>query len=140
MGKDSTSVHVHSLVLGLKPHSDGNASTSRKKCGRSSNSRMMIHGCRVPVIPEAIPINIAEQGASCTGDTVSIMSNGLFKSPIQRAVIHSERRGFLWQCSVPQIQRTKQFVNRGGKRTTVAAGRGAGFGGSTPRGPAASAA
>ncbi|XP_042974879.1 flavonol synthase/flavanone 3-hydroxylase-like [Carya illinoinensis] len=39
--------------------------------------------CRVPIIPEALFINV--------GDQVEIMSNGIFKSPVHRVVTNSER-------------------------------------------------
>ncbi|XP_050204214.1 protein SRG1-like [Mercurialis annua] len=75
----------HDLVLGLKPHSDSSVITIVLQDSAVEGLQYLKDNqwFKVPIIPEALLINIGEQA--------EIMSNGLFKSPIHRVVINPER-------------------------------------------------
>ncbi|XP_055960300.1 jasmonate-induced oxygenase 4-like [Mercurialis annua] len=75
----------YDLVLGLKPHSDSSAITFVLQDTEVEGLQILKDDqwFRVPIIPEALLINI--------GDQVEIMSNGMFKSPVHRVVINPER-------------------------------------------------
>ncbi|KAJ9163037.1 hypothetical protein P3X46_022757 [Hevea brasiliensis] len=78
----------HHLVLGLKSHSDGSVITIVLQDKEVEGLQFLKDDqwFRVPIIPEALLINIGEQA--------EILSNGLFKSPIHRVVINPERERF----------------------------------------------
>ncbi|GFY99680.1 2-oxoglutarate (2OG) and Fe(II)-dependent oxygenase superfamily protein [Actinidia rufa] len=73
-------------VLGLKPHSDGSAITILLQDREVDGLQILKDDeqwIRVPIIPHALLVNV--------GDQIEIMSNGIFKSPVHRAVTNSER-------------------------------------------------
>lgn len=72
------------LVLGLKPHADGSAITLVLPDREVEGLQFLRDGqwFRVPTIPDALLINV--------GDQVEMMSNGIFKSPMHRAVTNAE--------------------------------------------------
>ncbi|KAI8570612.1 hypothetical protein RHMOL_Rhmol01G0049100 [Rhododendron molle] len=73
------------LTLGLKPHADGSTITFLLQDEEVEGLQILQDGqwFRVPIVPHAILINV--------GDQAEIMSNGMFKSPVHRAVTNSER-------------------------------------------------
>lgn len=73
------------LVVGLKPHMDRSAITVLLQDGGVEGLQVLIDDkwVRVPIIPHAFVINL--------GAPMQIMSNGIFKSPIHRAVTNSEK-------------------------------------------------
>ncbi|XP_028760760.1 codeine O-demethylase [Neltuma alba] len=73
------------LVLGLKPHSDGSAITLLLQDENVEGLQIFKDNnwLKVPIIPEALVVNV--------GDQMEIMSNGIFESPMHRAVINSEK-------------------------------------------------
>ncbi|XP_050204164.1 2-oxoglutarate-dependent dioxygenase 11-like [Mercurialis annua] len=78
----------HNQVLGLKPHSDASAITIVLQDKEVEGLQILKDDqwFQVPVVPEALLINI--------GDQIEIMSNGSFKSPIHRVVINPEKERF----------------------------------------------
>ncbi|XP_031262801.1 protein SRG1-like [Pistacia vera] len=72
-------------VLGCKPHADGTALTILLQDKEVEGLQVQKDNqwYRVPVIPEALVINLGDQG--------EIMSNGIFKSPVHRVVTNKER-------------------------------------------------
>ncbi|RZC93694.1 hypothetical protein C5167_016323 [Papaver somniferum] len=74
------------LVYGLKPHTDGGAITVLLQDPQVEG--LQVHKndqwVSVPCMPGALVVNI--------GDQLHIMSNGIFKSPLHRAVTNTERR------------------------------------------------
>ncbi|KAK6945173.1 Isopenicillin N synthase-like, Fe(2+) 2OG dioxygenase domain [Dillenia turbinata] len=73
-------------VLGLKPHSDGSAITIVLQDKEVEGLQILKDDqwFKVPIIPHALLINL--------GDLGEIMSNGVFKSPVHRAVTNSEKK------------------------------------------------
>ncbi|MCL7051252.1 hypothetical protein MKW94_021960, partial [Papaver nudicaule] len=73
------------LVYGLKPHTDGGAITILLPDPEVRG--LQVHKddqwVSVPCMPGALLVNI--------GDTLQVMSNGIFKSPLHRAVTNTER-------------------------------------------------
>ncbi|KAH6828900.1 2-oxoglutarate and oxygenase superfamily protein [Perilla frutescens var. hirtella] len=73
-------------VLALKPHADGSAITILLQDDRDVRGLQLLkdnHWFWVPIIPHALLVNI--------GDQLEILSNGICKSPVHRAVTNSER-------------------------------------------------
>ncbi|XP_058114291.1 protein SRG1-like [Magnolia sinica] len=73
------------LVLGIKSHSDGCAITILLQDNSVDGLEVFKDGkwIKIPAIPHALLVNI--------GDQLEIMSNGIFKSPVHRAVTNSEK-------------------------------------------------
>ncbi|KAI3916849.1 hypothetical protein MKX01_011485 [Papaver californicum] len=73
------------LVYGLKAHTDGGAITILLPDHEVRGLQVHKNGqwVSVPCMPEALLVNI--------GDALQVMSNGIFKSPLHRAVTNSER-------------------------------------------------
>ncbi|XP_054805052.1 codeine O-demethylase-like [Prosopis cineraria] len=73
------------FVLGLKPHADGSAITFLLQHHEVEGLQILRDNnwFKVPIIPEALLVNV--------GDQIEIMSNGIFKSPVHRAVINSDK-------------------------------------------------
>ncbi|KAJ8767952.1 hypothetical protein K2173_020892 [Erythroxylum novogranatense] len=73
------------LILGLKPHTDGSTLTFLLQDKEVEGLQLLKDNewFRVPIIPHALFVNV--------GDQIEIMSNGIFKSPLHRAVTNSER-------------------------------------------------
>ncbi|PIN22215.1 Iron/ascorbate family oxidoreductase [Handroanthus impetiginosus] len=73
------------LVFGLKPHADGSGLTFLLQDKQVRGLQLMKdnHWFSVPIMPHALVVNV--------GDQLEIMSNGIFKSPVHRAVASSER-------------------------------------------------
>ncbi|KAG8367472.1 hypothetical protein BUALT_Bualt16G0075600 [Buddleja alternifolia] len=73
------------LVLGLKPHADGSGITILLQDKEVEGLQLLKENqwFRVPIIPHALIVNI--------GDQLEIMSNGILKSPVHRALTNSER-------------------------------------------------
>ncbi|XVE98424.1 hypothetical protein REPUB_Repub03eG0105300 [Reevesia pubescens] len=98
------------LVLGVKPHADGSAITMLLQDKEVEGLQFLKDDqyVRVPIIPEALLINV--------GDQVEIMSNGIFKSPVHRVVTNSEKeRITLAVFCVPHpdqdIQPVEELIN-----------------------------
>ncbi|XP_057514571.1 protein SRG1-like [Actinidia eriantha] len=72
-------------VLGLKPHSDKSGMTVLLQDKEVEGLHVLKDDqwFRVPIIPHALVINV--------GDQMQIMTNGIIKSPIHRAVTNSEK-------------------------------------------------
>ncbi|KAL9223952.1 hypothetical protein vseg_000034 [Gypsophila vaccaria] len=72
-------------VLGLKPHSDGTLITILLQDKYVDGLQILRDDqwYRVPVIPDALLINV--------GDQLEIMTNGILKSPVHKAVIDKEK-------------------------------------------------
>ncbi|XP_074281177.1 codeine O-demethylase-like [Silene latifolia] len=72
-------------VLGLKPHSDGTLITILLQDKDVEGLQVLKDDqwYKVPVIPNALVINV--------GDQLEIMSNGILKSPVHRAMIDKEK-------------------------------------------------
>ncbi|XP_061368359.1 protein SRG1-like [Gastrolobium bilobum] len=72
-------------VLGLKPHADGSIITFLLQDKEVEGLQVLKDNqwFKVPVIPDALVINV--------GDQLEIMSNGIFRSPVHRAVINAEK-------------------------------------------------
>ncbi|KAL8037444.1 hypothetical protein ABFX02_11G040400 [Erythranthe guttata] len=72
------------LVHGLKPHADGSGLTILLQDDKVEGLQMLKDDqwFRVPVMPYALLVNI--------GDQLEIMSNGLYKSPVHRALTNAE--------------------------------------------------
>ncbi|PHT33433.1 hypothetical protein CQW23_25233 [Capsicum baccatum] len=73
------------LIHGLKPYADGSAITILLQDKEVGGLQILKDDkwYRVPIMPYALLVNI--------GDQVEIMSNGLLKSPVDRAVTNSEK-------------------------------------------------
>nr|XP_009797810.1 PREDICTED: protein SRG1 isoform X1 [Nicotiana sylvestris] len=73
------------LVRGLKPHADGTAITILLHDKEVEGLQVLKDNkwYRVPIMPYALLVIV--------GDQVEIMSNGLLKSPVHRAVTNSEK-------------------------------------------------
>ncbi|XP_057767954.1 protein SRG1-like [Salvia miltiorrhiza] len=72
-------------VLGLKPHADGSAMTILLQ-DRDVRGLQLLKDNQwfwVPSMPHSLLVNI--------GDQLEIMSNGIYRSPVHRAVTNSER-------------------------------------------------
>lgn len=71
------------IVLGLKPHADGSGITILLQDEEVEGLQMLKDDrwYRVPIIPHAFLVNIGEQ--------LEILSNGIIKSPMHRAVTNS---------------------------------------------------
>ncbi|KAK4265271.1 hypothetical protein QN277_026345 [Acacia crassicarpa] len=72
-------------VLGLKSHADGSAMTLLLQDPNVEGLQILRDNnwFKVSIIPDALVVNV--------GDQMEMMSNGVFKSPIHRAVINSEK-------------------------------------------------
>ncbi|KAJ4709094.1 2-oxoglutarate (2OG) and Fe(II)-dependent oxygenase superfamily protein [Melia azedarach] len=72
-------------VIGVKPHADGSAFTIllQDKEVEGLQFQKENQWYRVPIIPEALVINV--------GDQAEIMCNGIFKSPVHRVVTNLEK-------------------------------------------------
>ncbi|XP_073132302.1 protein LATERAL BRANCHING OXIDOREDUCTASE 1-like [Henckelia pumila] len=72
-------------VLGLKPHADGSGITILLQDEEVEGLQMLKDDrwYRVPIMPHALVVNV--------GDQLEIMSNGIIKSPMHRAVTNSVR-------------------------------------------------
>ncbi|EOA14754.1 hypothetical protein CARUB_v10028050mg [Capsella rubella] len=72
-------------VLGLKPHSDGSAFTLLIPDKNVEGLQFLKDGkwYKASIIPHNIMINV--------GDTMEIMSNGIYKSPVHRVVLNREK-------------------------------------------------
>ncbi|KAL3840737.1 hypothetical protein ACJIZ3_025328 [Penstemon smallii] len=75
-------------VLGLKPHADGSGITIllQDKQLQGLQVKKDDKWYQVPIMPQALLINL--------GDQLEIMSNGILKSPVHRALTSSERERF----------------------------------------------
>lgn len=88
------------LVLGVKAHTDGSALTILLQDKEMEGLQVFIDDkwVKVPVLPYALIVNL--------GDQMEIMSNGILKSPLHRAVTNSERmRISLAIFQIPEIER-----------------------------------
>ncbi|XP_027904050.1 codeine O-demethylase-like [Vigna unguiculata] len=72
-------------VLGLKTHADGSTITFLLQDKEVEGFQVLKDHkwFKVPIIPDALVINV--------GDQIEIMSNGIFRSPIHRAVVNAEK-------------------------------------------------
>ncbi|XP_022871571.1 protein SRG1-like [Olea europaea var. sylvestris] len=72
-------------VLGLKPHADATTVTILLQDEEIEGLQVMKDDkwFRVPIIPGALLVNV--------GDQIEIMSNGIFKSPVHRALTNSKK-------------------------------------------------
>ncbi|AET03646.1 2OG-Fe(II) oxygenase family oxidoreductase [Medicago truncatula] len=72
-------------ALGLKPHSDSSSITFLLQDNKVEGLQVLKDNqwFKVPIIHDAIVINV--------GDLMEIMSNGIFQSPIHRAVVNEEK-------------------------------------------------
>ncbi|KAL6221324.1 hypothetical protein ACLB2K_009075 [Fragaria x ananassa] len=72
-------------VFGLKPHIDASGMTLLLQDKEVEGLQVLVDGIwvRVPIVPAAIVVNL--------GGQTQIMSNGIFKSPVHRAVTNPER-------------------------------------------------
>lgn len=73
------------LVHGVKPHADGSAITILLQDEEVEGLQFLKDNqwFRVPITPHALIVNV--------GDQIEVMSNGIFKSPLHRAVTNSEK-------------------------------------------------
>ncbi|PIA38209.1 hypothetical protein AQUCO_02800107v1 [Aquilegia coerulea] len=73
------------LVDGIKPHTDGGGITILLQDKEVEGLQVFKDGewIKVPIVPHALVVNIADQ--------MEIMSNGMFMSPMHRAVTNSEK-------------------------------------------------
>ncbi|KAA0047619.1 codeine O-demethylase-like [Cucumis melo var. makuwa] len=88
------------LVLGVKAHTDGSALTILLQDKEMEGLQIFVDDkwVKVPVLPYALVVNL--------GDQMEIMSNGILKSPMHRAVTNSERlRISLAMFQIPEIER-----------------------------------
>ncbi|XP_020218690.1 protein SRG1 [Cajanus cajan] len=71
-------------VLGLKPHADGSVITFLLQDKQEEGLQVLKDDqwFKVPIVPHALLINV--------GDQMEILSNGIFRSPVHRAVINAE--------------------------------------------------
>ncbi|KAK9055123.1 hypothetical protein SSX86_026205 [Deinandra increscens subsp. villosa] len=72
-------------VLGVKPHADSSAITLLLQDEEVEGLQVLKDDrwFGVPIVPDALTINV--------GDQIEIMSNGIFKSPVHRVVVDSEK-------------------------------------------------
>lgn len=94
------------LVIGVKPHADASAFTYLLQDKQVEGLQFLKDSqwYRVPLNPEALVIN--------AGDYAEIMSNGIFKSPVHRAVTNSERKRMsLAVFCIPNPDREIEPVN-----------------------------
>ncbi|KAH9680847.1 Fe2OG dioxygenase domain-containing protein [Citrus sinensis] len=94
------------LVIGVKPHADASAFTYLLQDKQVEGLQFLKDNqwYRVPLNPEALVIN--------AGDYAEIMSNGIFKSPVHRAVTNSERKRMsLAVFCIPNPDREIEPVN-----------------------------
>nr|KYP64930.1 Protein SRG1 [Cajanus cajan] len=72
-------------VLGLRPHADGSTITFLLQDKQVEGLQVLKDDqwFKVPIIPDALVINV--------GDQIEILSNGIFWSPVHRAVIDAEK-------------------------------------------------
>ncbi|KAK9083226.1 hypothetical protein Scep_029697 [Stephania cephalantha] len=75
-------------VYGIKPHADGGAITLVLQDKEVEGLQVFKDGkwIKVPVLPDAILINVADQ--------IEIMSNGVYKSPVHRVITNLEKERF----------------------------------------------
>lgn len=88
------------LVLGVKAHTDGSALTVLLQDTEVEGLQFFVDDqwLNVPVLPHALLVNL--------GDQMQIMSNGILKSAMHRAVTNSERmRISLAMFHMPDIER-----------------------------------
>ncbi|XP_038889717.1 codeine O-demethylase-like isoform X2 [Benincasa hispida] len=88
------------LVLGVKAHTDGSALTILLQDKEMEGLQVFVDDkwVKVPALPYALIVNL--------GDQMEIMSNGILKSPLHRAVTNSERmRISLAMFHIPEIER-----------------------------------
>ncbi|KAK4431789.1 protein SRG1 [Sesamum alatum] len=73
------------LVIGLKPHADGSGMTILLQDEQVEGLQLLKDDqwFRVPIMPYALMVNI--------GDQLEIISNGIFRSPVHRALTNSTR-------------------------------------------------
>ncbi|KAI7735749.1 hypothetical protein M8C21_015406 [Ambrosia artemisiifolia] len=73
-------------VVGLKPHTDGSAFTFVLQDKEVEGLQVLKDGkwFGVPIVPDALMINVGEQ--------IEIMSNGIFKSPVHRAMVNTKNQ------------------------------------------------
>ncbi|KAI3446849.1 hypothetical protein Pfo_003514 [Paulownia fortunei] len=73
------------LVLGLKPHADGSGITILLQDKEVEGLQLLKDNqwFWIPIMPHALLVNV--------GDQLEIMSNGIFRSPVHKAVTSSER-------------------------------------------------
>ncbi|KHN33717.1 Codeine O-demethylase [Glycine soja] len=97
-------------VLGVKPHADGSTITFLLQDKEVEGLQVLKDDqwFKVPIIPDALVINV--------GDQIEIMSNGIFRSPIHRAVINSEKERltvamFCLTDSEKEIKPVEKLVN-----------------------------
>ncbi|KAJ3695512.1 hypothetical protein LUZ60_000889 [Juncus effusus] len=88
-------------VFGLKPHSDGTVLTILLLDRDVGGLQVMKDGVwvDVPTLPHSLLVNL--------GDGMEIMSNGIFKSPVHRALTNSvkERLSVVMFCSMdPEME------------------------------------
>ncbi|CDP10482.1 unnamed protein product [Coffea canephora] len=86
------------LVHGVKPHADGSAITVLQQDEEVEGLQFLKDNqwFRVPIRPHALIVNV--------GDEIEVMSNGIFKSPLHRALTNSakERISVATFCS-PEV-------------------------------------
>nr|XP_043622669.1 codeine O-demethylase-like [Erigeron canadensis] len=72
-------------VLGIKPHADATVITFLLQDKEVEGLEILKDDqwFRVPIVPDALTINF--------GDEIEIMSNGIFKSPVHRVSVNSEK-------------------------------------------------
>ncbi|KAJ1386304.1 Oxoglutarate/iron-dependent dioxygenase [Sesbania bispinosa] len=97
-------------VLGLKPHADGSTITFVLQDKEVEGLQVLKDNqwFKVPIISNALVINV--------GDQIEIMSNGIFRSPIHRAVINAEKERltvamFFTPDSEKEIKPVDKLVN-----------------------------
>ncbi|KAF6154282.1 hypothetical protein GIB67_026738 [Kingdonia uniflora] len=73
------------FVYGIKAHADGGGITMLLQDKEVEGLQVLKDGqwIKVPILPHALVVNVADQ--------MEIMSNGIFKSPVHRAVTNSEK-------------------------------------------------
>ncbi|KAG6586126.1 Codeine O-demethylase, partial [Cucurbita argyrosperma subsp. sororia] len=88
------------LVLGVKAHTDGSALTVLLQDKEMEGLQVLVDEkwITVPVLPHALVVNV--------GDQMQIMSNGILKSPLHRAVTNSEKmRISVALFHIPEVER-----------------------------------
>ncbi|KAL2465572.1 2-oxoglutarate (2OG) and Fe(II)-dependent oxygenase superfamily protein [Abeliophyllum distichum] len=93
-------------ALGLKPHADGSTLTILLQDEEVEGLQVMKDDqwFRVPILPHALLVSV--------GDQIEIMSNGIFKSPMHKALTNPEKSGKVWLCSV--LQNVERRLNQWG--------------------------
>ncbi|KAK7352075.1 hypothetical protein VNO80_17491 [Phaseolus coccineus] len=97
-------------VLGLKTHADGSTITFVLQDKEVEGLQVLKDDkwFKVPIIPDALVINV--------GDQIEIMSNGIFRSPLHRAVVNAEKERltaamFFHPDSEKEIKPVDKLVN-----------------------------